>query len=239
MKSLTILAVTLWSAGAALAAGADDHGHDQMEVGLPGTAAEVDRTITVRMYETEDGEYLYDPRDLAVTAGETIQFDIVNEGENPHEFLLDTLAKNAEHMKLMAKFPEMEHDEPNGVKLEPGAKGSIIWTFANTGSFEFACLMPGHYEAGMSSPVAVNAPIVLPDAALAEAVFTKGTIKKIDEKAGKATIIHEELVDLGMPAMTMVFVLGDASMFAQLEVGKEIEFTAGRVNGKLTVTALR
>jgi uncharacterized cupredoxin-like copper-binding protein len=210
-----------------------------MEVGQPGTAAEVDRTIAVRMYETEAGEYLYDPRDLAITAGETIQFDIVNEGENPHEFLLDTLAKNAQHMKLMAEFPEMEHDEPNGVKLEPGAKGSIIWTFANTGSFEFACLMPGHYEAGMSSPVTVNAPIALPDATLAEAVFTKGTIKKIDEKAGKVTIIHEELVDLEMPAMTMVFVLGDASMFAQLEVGKEIEFTAARANGKLTVTALR
>ena len=65
------------------------------------------------------------------------------------------------------------------------------------------------------------------------------TAKKIDEKAGKVTLIHEELVDLEMPAMTMVFVLGDAAMAEQLEVGKEIEFTADRVNGKLTVTALK
>ncbi len=71
------------------------------------------------------------------------------------------------------------------------------------------------------------------------ATFTKGTVKKIDEKAGKVTLIHEELVDLGMPAMTMVFVLGDSAMLEQLEVGQEIEFTADRVNGKLTVTALR
>ena len=49
----------------------------------------------------------------------------------------------------------------------------------------------------------------------------------------------EELVDLEMPAMTMVFVLGDPAMLAQLEVGKEIEFIADRVNGKLTVTELR
>jgi Cu/Ag efflux protein CusF len=42
-----------------------------------------------------------------------------------------------------------------------------------------------------------------------------------------------------MPAMTMVFVLGDPAMAEQLEVGKEIEFTADRVNGKLTVTALK
>ena len=80
--------------------------------------------------------------------------------------------------------------------------------------------------------------LVLSGAAFA-ATYTKGTVKKIDEKAGKVTLIHEDLVDLEMPAMTMVFVLGDAAMLAQLEVGKEIEFTADRVNGKLTVTALK
>lgn len=71
------------------------------------------------------------------------------------------------------------------------------------------------------------------------ATFTKATVKKIDEKAGKVTLIHEELVDLEMPAMTMVFVVGDPAMLEQLEVGKEIEFIADRVNGKLTVTDLR
>ncbi|MDO8986453.1 copper-binding protein [Cypionkella sp.] len=80
--------------------------------------------------------------------------------------------------------------------------------------------------------------LVLSGAAFA-ATYTKGTVKKIDEKAGKVTLIHEDLVDLEMPAMTMVFVLGDPTMLAQLEVGKEIEFTADRVNGKLTVTALK
>ncbi len=71
------------------------------------------------------------------------------------------------------------------------------------------------------------------------ATFTKATVKKIDEKAGKVTLIHEELVDLEMPAMTMVFVVADPAMLEQLEVGKEIEFIADRVNGKLTVTDLR
>lgn len=80
--------------------------------------------------------------------------------------------------------------------------------------------------------------LVVSNSALA-ATFTKGTVKKIDEKAGKVTLIHEELVDLEMPAMTMVFVVGDPAMLAQLEVGKEIEFIADRVNGKLTVTALK
>ena len=71
------------------------------------------------------------------------------------------------------------------------------------------------------------------------ATFTKATVKKIDAKAGKVTLIHEELVDLDMPAMTMVFVLADPAMVEQLAVGDEIEFVAERVNGKLTVTELR
>ncbi len=71
------------------------------------------------------------------------------------------------------------------------------------------------------------------------ATFTKATVKKIDAKAGKVTLIHEELVDLDMPAMTMVFVLADPAMAQQLSVGDEIEFIAERVNGKLTVTTLR
>jgi Cu/Ag efflux protein CusF len=68
--------------------------------------------------------------------------------------------------------------------------------------------------------------------------FTKGTIKKLDSKAGKVTIIHEELVDMEMPAMTMVF-RADKDMIAKMTEGQDIEFVAGRVEGKLTVTALK
>jgi len=71
------------------------------------------------------------------------------------------------------------------------------------------------------------------------AEFTKGKVKKIDEKAGKITIIHEELKNLDMPAMTMVFRIGDGIDAAKLKEGSDIEFTADRVNGKLTVTAVK
>ncbi len=73
--------------------------------------------------------------------------------------------------------------------------------------------------------------------ALAE-TFTKGVVKKVDAAAGKVTIIHEELVNLDMPAMTMVF-RADADVIAQMAEGEEIEFTADRVEGKLKVTALK
>lgn len=73
--------------------------------------------------------------------------------------------------------------------------------------------------------------------ALAE-TFTKGVVKRVDAEAGKVTIIHEELVNLDMPAMTMVF-RADEAVIAQMAEGDEIEFTADRVEGKLKVTALK
>ena len=69
--------------------------------------------------------------------------------------------------------------------------------------------------------------------------FTKGKIKKIDEKAGKVTIIHEELKNLDMPPMTMVFRIGDGVDTTKLKPGADIEFVADRVNGKITLTQVK
>lgn len=69
--------------------------------------------------------------------------------------------------------------------------------------------------------------------------FTKGTVKKVDEKAKKVTLIHEELKSLDMPAMTMVFSVADAAMLAKMKQGATVEFVADRVNGKLTVTQVK
>lgn len=69
--------------------------------------------------------------------------------------------------------------------------------------------------------------------------YTKGVVKKIDAKAGKVTVIHEELENLDMPAMTMVFRTADEAMMARLKVGETIEFVADRVDGKLTITELK
>ena len=71
------------------------------------------------------------------------------------------------------------------------------------------------------------------------ATFTKGTVKKVDVKAGKVSIIHEELVDLEMPAMTMVFRVADKAMLERLEKGQDIEFLVERIKGKLTVVELK
>ncbi len=71
------------------------------------------------------------------------------------------------------------------------------------------------------------------------AEFTTGVVQKVDLKAKKVTIKHEELKDLEMPAMTMVFRTKTDEMLAALKEGQTIEFVAERVNGKLTVTEIK
>ena len=69
--------------------------------------------------------------------------------------------------------------------------------------------------------------------------YTKGTVKKVNSKSGKVTIIHEELTNLGMPAMTMVFRVAKADMLEKMKTGDEIQFIADRVKGKLTVIKMK
>jgi len=69
--------------------------------------------------------------------------------------------------------------------------------------------------------------------------YTSGEVTKIDEKQKKLTIRHEELKSLEMPAMTMVFVVAEDSMIEEVEVGQKIEFTAERINGRITITDIR
>ena len=136
-------------------------GHEggQMAVGMPATHGEKPtRTINVILREdyNSDRPFVFEPSDLTFTKDETVRLIIVNEGEETHEFVMDTVEENAEHRELMAKFPEMEHDDPNAVRLDPGEEAEIIWTFNKTGTFEFACLLPGHYEGGMYGSLVVD-----------------------------------------------------------------------------------
>jgi uncharacterized cupredoxin-like copper-binding protein len=158
MTRLTILTTLLVSLSVpALAAGTGEHGHDdEMAAGRPGDAAEATRVVEMTMRELDTGEMVFEPGDLSFAEGETVRFVITNAGLAEHEFVLDSMEKNAEHKALMERFPEMEYDDPNAVRLEPGETGEIVWTFSKAGGFEFACLLPGHYESGMHGPVSVN-----------------------------------------------------------------------------------
>lgn len=154
VKVMALMAIGLSSAAFAGGnhAGGHGHGDEETAIGKPGMAAKVSRTITIEMNDS----MRYAPADLQVNQGETIRFVVKNVGKVKHELSLGTQKELMEHLEQMKKFPEMEHDEPSKITLAPGKQGEIIWQFTKPGPVNFACLMPGHYEAGMKGVIRVG-----------------------------------------------------------------------------------
>jgi uncharacterized cupredoxin-like copper-binding protein len=96
------------------------------------------------------------PGDIVVKRGETVRFLVRNDGKVMHEMVIGTMAELKEHAELMRKFPGMEHDEPYMAHVAPGKQGEIVWQFTRPGEFYYACLIPGHMEAGMVSRISVK-----------------------------------------------------------------------------------
>lgn len=120
--------------------------------GQQGDPKKATRTIRVGMSD----KMRFDPQSITVKRGETIRFVVANKGAVLHEMVLGTPQALKEHAELMKKHPGMEHDEPSMAHVKPGATGEIVWQFTKAGDFEFACLIPGHFEAGMVGKVAVK-----------------------------------------------------------------------------------
>jgi uncharacterized cupredoxin-like copper-binding protein len=136
------------------ASGNHPGGHGDMSAGEPGDKSKVTQTIRISMKEA-DGAMAFVPNAIKVRKGQTVRLTVLNEGLLEHEFVLDQEDKIMEHKVLMEKFPDMEHDDPNAIRLDPGKSGDIIWKFTKDGVFKIACLVPGHYDAGMHGEVSV------------------------------------------------------------------------------------
>ena len=147
----------LAASGAAFASGnhAGGHGHDdggETAIGKPGVAAKASRTITIEMGDT----MRYTPSNIQVRRGETVRLLVKNAGQVKHELSLGTEKELLEHLEQMKRFPDMEHDEPGKLTLAPGTQGEIVWQFTKAGTVNFACLIPGHYEACMKGAIQVD-----------------------------------------------------------------------------------
>jgi uncharacterized cupredoxin-like copper-binding protein len=169
MKSLaavSVLAVTL-AFGSAIAAGSQQGGSADTRIGTPGKASEASRSVAVVLHDT-----YFEPERISVAEAETIRLTIRNDGKLVHEFSIGTPALHMAHQEEILMMVEhgviagskidrkmmkmdmggghtMEYKHPNGVLLEPGASAEIIWKFATPTQMEFACGLPGHYDAGM------------------------------------------------------------------------------------------
>ncbi len=119
--------------------------------GRTGDPARVSRTVDIDMSDA----MRFTPTELVVNRGETVRFVVRNTGKTLHEMVLGSWSELQAHAELMRKFPDMEHDEPYMAHVAPGRTGEIVWKFNRAGTFEFACLIPGHFQAGMVGRVIV------------------------------------------------------------------------------------
>jgi len=154
------LVMSLVSVTGALAHGDEDRGKKEEQraddhaaaIGKPGDPGKVTRSIAVEMSDA----MRFKPANIKVKRGETLRFIVRNTGKLKHEMVLGTIKELKEHAELMRKFPEMEHADPNQVSVEPGKTGELVWQFTKAGTFDFACLVPGHFEAGMVGKIRVS-----------------------------------------------------------------------------------
>jgi len=159
---------TVLAAGAALALGtalpARAHGErkhaapakpaaaEQKPFGIAGDPKQVSRTIDIAMSD----DMRFTPSSIDVRLGTTLRLRLKNRGKVMHELVIGTPAELAEHAELMKKFPDMEHDEPHMSHVPPAEAGEVVWRFNRAGTFKFACLIPGHFEAGMVGTIHVR-----------------------------------------------------------------------------------
>lgn len=162
MKKLITLGLLALGATLAAAHGDAMHAtaqkpHDPAKVeertfGHEGDPKKVTRVIRLEMSDA----FRFTPPEVTVKRGETVRFTVRNGGQQLHEMVLGTAEELQEHAELMKKFPEMEHADANMAHVAPGASGDIVWQFTQRGEYRFACLIPGHYEAGMVGKVVVR-----------------------------------------------------------------------------------
>ena len=125
---------------------------EQKPWGIAAAPAEATRTVEIRM----DDKMRFTPAHITVREGETVRLRIANRGKMLHELVIGTADELAAHAELMKKHPGMQHDEPYMAHVNAGQRGEITWTFNRPGDFEFACLIPGHFEAGMRGTIRVT-----------------------------------------------------------------------------------
>ena len=124
--------------------------------GALGKPAAVDRTIRINARDVS-----FDVSSVTVKAGETVRFIVTNEGVADHDFTLGDAATQAAHRKEMLEMADMDmdhahHGDANAVFLKSGETKELVWRFGKAGQIEFACNVPGHYEAGMKGVVAIQ-----------------------------------------------------------------------------------
>lgn len=167
MQMTTLLSALALTITIALSANAAEHDHaaghahgaehgstsaEQKPWGTPGDPAKATRTVHIHMND----QMRFVPDRLDVKEGETVRLVLHNDGQLLHEFVLGDKAQLDEHAAMMLQQPNMAHTGMDMLHVQPGEEGEVTWTFDRAGTFDFGCLIAGHYQAGMVGKVAVT-----------------------------------------------------------------------------------
>lgn len=118
--------------------------------GVAATLPNADRAARAKAQQSIQ-EWLAQP----LTQDAAVRLRAENKGKVLHEIVIGTKAELDQHAEMMKKHPGMEHDEPYMAHVAAGKTGDIVWHFNRAGRFDFACLIPGHYQAGMTGTITV------------------------------------------------------------------------------------
>lgn len=119
--------------------------------GRQGDPKKVSRTIHVDV----DDHLRYKPGEITVRQNDTIRFEVKNSGRQPHGIALGTIPDLKEHARSARTDPDMQRDGDHILRMAPGGTGTLVWQFTRPGEFHYACMMPGHFEAGMIGRISV------------------------------------------------------------------------------------
>ncbi|OWW22636.1 cupredoxin domain-containing protein [Noviherbaspirillum denitrificans] len=145
------LVATNASAGPGHAHGGHETTSQGQEFGKPGDTNKISRVVSVDMNDL----MRFGPSDIAVKQGETIRFVVSNKGKLVHEMVLGTMDELKAHGASMQMTPDAAHDDPSAARVDPGQKKALVWQFTKVGDVFYACLIPGHFEAGMVGKIKV------------------------------------------------------------------------------------
>ena len=117
-------------------------------------------TVNIVLYEGEIAPTKYgfgNSSNLLSSPGPTIRFNmsdvvnitVINVGSMPHAFEITNAPKTGSIMLFNAEIGASSY-------LEPGQKGTVIFTPNNAGSFYYICPVPGHAELGMYGSVVIT-----------------------------------------------------------------------------------
>lgn len=159
MKTNILVFVAAFALSASLWAEEGHHDHHSAmphahasKAGKPGNPGRIDVTVPVTTLDT----MRYQPADFSFKRGQTVKFVVTNKGQLAHEFGVGTLEEQKAHAEMMKSMPDMKHDDPSVVVIDPGETRELIWRFTNRGTFQIGCHVPGHFEAGMIGLVRVR-----------------------------------------------------------------------------------